>query len=264
MNRHEHLSFTALRIGMWSILGTLPAVAGAAQFRAVDPPQISGGARGAIASSRQRAHAPILTGRHEVPEAIVNPLALTNIFEGPWFDDNLVLNDDFLAIPPDPIGAAGPQHVISVVNSVVEARTKSGAQLWIESLEKFLRVEDTPLDEGIFPFDPKILYDSYRNRFVVVGLELDPNTEQSRIILAVSKDSTPTGPGPAHWYVHRINAKTFASGVGNCFADYPGFEVDEEAIYVTAIMFAFDLTGLVAYACGSCGRPGFIRGARLQ
>ncbi len=261
MHCRELFDFTGRRFCFFRVLALFPVALLAADFRAVDPPQLSNGAIGAIMSARQGIRAPILTGRDEVPEAIVDPLRLTNIFEGPWFNDDPELNDGFLNIPPDPIGAAGPEHVIAVINSLIEARRKDGTLAWIEGLEKFLRVADTPLEDGIFPFDPKILYDSHRNRFVVVGLELDLEKQISRIILAVSKTATPAGPGAAHWYVHRINAKTFVSGPGNCWVDYPGFEVDEEAVYVTANLFNFDLTENCGVRLWILRKTGFYTGA---
>ncbi|MFQ6093953.1 MAG: putative Ig domain-containing protein, partial [bacterium] len=60
----------------------------------------------------------------------------------------------------------------------------------------------------------------------------------SRILLAVSKTATPTSATAADWYYHAIDAKETIAGV-ELWADYPGFEVDEEAIYVTANMFEF-------------------------
>ncbi len=37
-------------------------------------------------------------------------------------------NSGLLHIPPDPIGAAGPNHVVSVVNTSIEWHTKAGVQ----------------------------------------------------------------------------------------------------------------------------------------
>jgi hypothetical protein len=93
-----------------------------------------------------------------------------------------------------------------------------------------------------FTFDPKIVYDHYEDRFVVVALERvdtgsnpDPGNI-SRILLAVSKTDAPATPTIADWHYHAINSETFFDSLDH-WADYPGFEVDEDAVYITANMF---------------------------
>jgi hypothetical protein len=58
----------------------------------------------------------------------------------------------------------------------------------------------------------------------------------------VSKSDNPKGPGSAHWYYMAIDAKTLIprpTAPIEHWADYPGLEVDEKAIYITANMFTF-------------------------
>ena len=157
------------------------------------------------------------------------------------FDDNAT-ETGFLLIPPDPIGAAGTDRVIAVVNVGIECRTKTGTLIFRDALRDFF----SPLGAqtlGTLTFDPKIVYDHYENRFVVVTLERwlvgngDPSDE-SRILVAVSKTSTPATATSADWWYMAINSKTNIGGSDN-WADYPGFEVDEEAVYITANMFPF-------------------------
>jgi hypothetical protein len=133
-------------------------------------------------------------------------------------------------IPPDPIGAAGLNHVVNVVNTSIEWYTKTGSNQNSQSLSEFFS-SLAPLTDNTF--DPKVIYDQYADRFVAVALEMTDTT--SRIMLAVSDDSDPNGT----WHYHAINSKLIADG-DTAWADYPGFAVDEEAIYVTANMFTFD------------------------
>jgi len=161
------------------------------------------------------------------------PLGFT--IEGINFNEDAA-NTGYYQIPPDPIGAAGPDHLVSVVNSTIEWFTKAGVTENSQSLQSFF----DSLSPTTLTFDPKVIYDQYAGRFLVVTLEqveagTNPNPGNiSRILLAVSDDSDPNGT----WYFHAINAKTVISS-WECWADYPGFAVDEEAIYVTANMFAF-------------------------
>lgn len=163
-------------------------------------------------------------------------------FLGYNFDDNATENGGFLFIPPDPMGAAGLDRLIGVVNTGLECRTKTGALLFRDSLKDFF----SPLGAqtlGTNGFDPKIVYDHYEDRFLIVTLERwfqangDPSDE-SRILVAVSKTSSPATATAADWYYMAIDAKTVIGGDTH-WADYPGFEVDEEAVYITANMFPF-------------------------
>jgi hypothetical protein len=160
-------------------------------------------------------------------------------FDGPNFDNNATENDGYLFIPPDPIGAAGTDRLIAVVNCMIEARDKTGTQLWRDGLATFF----TTLAPANYLFDPKVVYDHYEDRFLVVALEQtdtyygDPSNT-SRILLAVSKTPTPASANTTDWYYTAINSMENISGV-DCWADYPGFEVDEEAVYITSNMFQF-------------------------
>jgi hypothetical protein len=158
------------------------------------------------------------------------------------FDDNATETGGWLFIPPDPCGAAGLDRVMAVVNVGIECRDKLGGLIFRDALRDFF----SPLGAqtlGTFTFDPKIVYDHYEGRFVVVALERwatalgDPSNE-SRILVAVSKTSTPATATAADWWFMAINSKINIGGSDH-WADYPGFEVDEEAVYVTANMFPF-------------------------
>jgi|GEM_PF-5120830 len=163
-------------------------------------------------------------------------------FLGFNFDDNATENGGFLFIPPDPMGSAGPDRLVAVVNAGIEGRSKLGALLFRDSLQDFF----SPLGAqtlGTKCFDPKIVYDHYEKRFVVVALEQTSTaggapSNESRILVAVSRNEFPATATAADWYFLAINSKTNIGGV-DTWADYPGFEVDEEAVYITANMFPF-------------------------
>jgi hypothetical protein len=163
--------------------------------------------------------------------------------EGFGFDDNATENGGVVAIPPDPHGAAGNSGIIAIGNFIIEARNKGGHLVWRDALGDFF-APVSPLMPTTF--DPKIIYDQYEDRFVVVWLDLVFSSPRvaistsniSRILVAVSKDGNPKTPTAADWHYHAINAKTLI-GTGERWADYPGLAIDEEAIYITANMFSF-------------------------
>lgn len=68
--------------------------------------------------------------------------------------NSLSLRDSVVGarIPPDPSGAAGPSSVISVVNSAIQAISRTGTVLWNKSLEDFF----VSVKQTTFIFDPKI------------------------------------------------------------------------------------------------------------
>jgi hypothetical protein len=170
-----------------------------------------------------------------------SPANIITNFEGFNFTNNAIENAGRVFIPPDPIGAAGIDRLIAVVNVMIEAQSKSGTLLWRDALKDFFH----DLSPQTYTFDPKVIYDHYEDRFLVVVLEKEqsgrnPDPEnKSRIFLAVSKDGTPKSATAEDWYYHEIIAKTLI-GTEEYWADYPGFEVDEEAIYITANMFSFE------------------------
>ena len=75
-------------------------------------------------------------------------------------------------IPPDTMGAAGPNHLVSLLNSDFGVFDKTtGAELQKISLQSFWGSLGTAAGEPAdFPFDPKILYDQHSGRFVAVTL----------------------------------------------------------------------------------------------
>lgn len=172
------------------------------------------------------------------PEAF--PPGVATMIEGINFDEGAA-NSGFYNIPPDPIGAAGPNHVVSVVNTSIEWHTKAGVQQLSQKLGTTSGGFFAPLSPANGTFDPKVIYDQIAGRFVVVTLEKVDNglaspqpANTSRILIAVSDDSDPNGT----WRYFAINAKTTTSGIER-WADYPGLAVDEDAIYITNNLFSF-------------------------
>jgi FlgD Ig-like domain len=162
---------------------------------------------------------------------------LTSSAEAFSFVDNPVVNNNYLFIPPDPICAAGPDHVVNVGNVYIEWRLKNPlvavpqAKMSLETL-----FAGTP---GMLPpviptnmFDPKCTFDQYANRFVVVTLQVNATRTDSRILVAVSKTPDPN----AGWWRHAINSTLIIGGIQR-WADYPGIATDDDALYLTANMF---------------------------
>ncbi len=146
----------------------------------------------------------------------------------------------FDVIPPDTMGAAGPNHLVSLLNSqfgVFDKTTGSLSPGSVVRLETFWNFLDAGTNNAsVFAFDPKILYDTNSGRFIAVTLSAHGDSPPSWIFIAVSSTNDPTGPND--WVKVAIDADEDADNVvRNNWADYPGLGVDANNIYVTANMF---------------------------
>jgi len=142
------------------------------------------------------------------------------------------LSDNRTRIPPDTHGAAGPDHLASILNSgfAVFDKTTGAVVFGPISLQAFW----APLGTGAgqpadFPFDPKILYDQYSGRWMVTS-DSNPRTANSWVLFAISSSSDPT----AGFTLYALRADS----TGANWADYPGFGVDPDWVYINNNMFA--------------------------
>ena len=155
--------------------------------------------------------------------AVLAP-ALLYGFTGPG-DANTV-------IPPNVMGAAGPSHLVSAINSGVAIFNKStGVKISEVTLQTFF----ASLNLGpITPFDPKIIYDQYSGRFVITAGASPYSNPNSWRLIAVSSTSNPTD----NWYKWAIDADVNNGTTQTSYwADYNGLGVDNDYIYTTANMF---------------------------
>jgi hypothetical protein len=138
-------------------------------------------------------------------------------------------------IPPDTMGAVGPGHIVSLLNSDFGVFNKAGTLLQKFPLQAFWASLGTEAGEPAdFPFDPKILYDQHSGRFVAVTLG-GKSAPGSWVMIAVSSMSNPLD----NWVKWAIDADLDNNvQIFNNFADYPGLGVDAFNVYVTANMFS--------------------------
>jgi hypothetical protein len=92
-------------------------------------------------------------------------------------------------IPPDPVIAAGPYNVLEAVNSTFYIRDKSGNLLKSIDVGKWF---ETTLP-GANPFDPRLQYDHFAGRWIMLWHHESVNPPSSSYLLSVSDDENPLG-----------------------------------------------------------------------
>jgi hypothetical protein len=128
-----------------------------------------------------------------------------------------------ILVPPDPEMAAGPNHLIAVVNVAIEIYDKSGNSLvGPVILSTFFSGLGGPCVS--FPFDPNVLYDEEHDRFFIGA---DGNGES--YCAAVSQTGDPTGS----WNLYDFSNVD----IGGLFFDYPHAGIGDDAIYMGANLF---------------------------
>ncbi|HJW14443.1 MAG TPA: hypothetical protein VJ776_07095 [Thermoanaerobaculia bacterium] len=142
------------------------------------------------------------------------------------------------SVPPDPIVAAGPSHVVAAVNSEVGVFSKSGALL--------NRIDADSWFSNVLPnvgalggtFDPKVLYDQAAGRWIIAYLATDNKTE-SWVLLSVSSTSDPTG----NWCNIPLHGDRNGNSPSGNWSDYDGLGLDDQALYITTNQFQMTTAG---------------------
>ncbi|MGH2544723.1 MAG: hypothetical protein ACRDIB_18175, partial [Ardenticatenaceae bacterium] len=129
-------------------------------------------------------------------------------------------------VPPDPLMAAGPDHLIAVVNLAFEIYDKSGNSLFgPTTFDSFFAAQ--PNCSGTF--DPTALYDEEADRYI-----LGVDGAGTHFCTAVSATNDPLGA----WHLYAVPASFSGE-----FHDYPHTGVGEHAIYVGANQFGGGIPG---------------------
>ena len=141
--------------------------------------------------------------------------------------------------PPDPVIASGLDKIIVAVNSAFAIYNKNGNKISQTDFSVFFNNHTDNL------FDPKVVYDQYDQRWVMLVLAENDADSTSHYLIAVSQTSDPTGS----WYKYASNARMNGTTDSKLWADYPGLGYDDDAVYVTSNQYTFTTeTGDFQYA----------------
>src|SRR5947209_1426149 len=127
--------------------------------------------------------------------------------------------------PPDTIAAAGPNHVVELVNTAIEVFNKNGTVAGApESLLTFFSNHVNANQS-----DPFVFYDELASKFVVGILDYSSGSAANFIDFATGVDSA----GGITWTLHA----PYASGEGSLFLDYPRVGYNADAYFIEGNMF---------------------------
>lgn len=129
-------------------------------------------------------------------------------------------------IPPDTMGAVGPDHVVQLINGQYSVYRKSdGLRIQTSSLDQFWTVAGVSFTA--FTFDPRILYDPFSQRWFAASA--DNPFGDNHFLIAVSKSSDPT----LGW----IGLAIDSDSADLRWADFPTLGLNRDGVYVSANMF---------------------------
>jgi hypothetical protein len=130
--------------------------------------------------------------------------------------------------PPDPIIAAGLDHLVVMTNGGIAFFEKDGTKIFQDEIEDSYGFWGE-VGASNFVFDPEVIYDPYEDRFMAIASERGPGSK-SYFLLAISDDANPDGS----WHKYRMDVTSLGGG-GDI--DSPNIAVDSQAIYLTADFF---------------------------
>ncbi len=202
-------------------------------------PQTPRTVRSLSIKSRREIHPPLVSQ----PKSVTDVSAMSSLIvkDTPNGVADLITQplivQDFAGIPdqgifpaPDPIIAVGPNHVMACVNTRFRIWDKQGITL--KTIEAADWYSTTLLPRDWFIFDPKIRYDHFANRWLMVWLVDDGGGaiwgDTAYYLLSVSDDDNPLGT----WYNWAIPSNTVGDSAVNNDADYEGVGFDETALYI--------------------------------
>ncbi len=145
------------------------------------------------------------------------------------------------AIPPDTHGAVDSNYCVTAINTVVRVQRRAAphGSVFSANLDAFWA---TVLPSGTSSFDPRIHYDPYYNRWIIVTFAVSGSKTKSTVMIGVSKTSNPAGG----WYLFQFAT----DATDKAWLDYPNVGFNSKWVTVTGNFFknsSGGQTGAVAY-----------------
>jgi hypothetical protein len=131
-------------------------------------------------------------------------------------------------IPPDTMGAVGPNHFVELINGQFAVYSKAGTLITSTSLDSFWS-GTTPVGGTTGgTSDPHIVYDRSSGHWIASTININDGISRNDLLIGVSTTSDPTKA----WIEYAVLA-----GSSTEFADYDTLGVDSNGVYFGANMF---------------------------
>jgi len=130
----------------------------------------------------------------DTKKAVINTPSRSRTLSPPPDTTFLGILDNQSSIPPDVMGTAGDDYVMTTLNTQVRIHEKDGTPVMTTGLSSFWG----PMPDHESTFDPKIVYDPYNDRWIFVTPS-HPSLGLSKLYVGVSQTSDPTGDWNMYW-----------------------------------------------------------------
>lgn len=155
---------------------------------------------------------------------------------GPLMPASSVPNDTFQAssstgtsIPPDTHGGVDTTYAVSANNAQIRIQNKiTHAVSSTVGCDAFWGSSILG-GSGFSSFDPRVHYDPYSNRWIIVAVSTNGSFTGARILIAVTSTGNPTGT----WYKYGVNVYSATNG----WLDFPNVGFNNKWIVVTGNYF---------------------------
>jgi hypothetical protein len=173
-----------------------------------------------------------LASYHPSPEDESNTRAVTPViesgFEANWSTEST---------PPDnTIAISNGGIIVSANNDGIEYYNENGTNLYFDFWSDFF--DDSQLTSSIF--DPKVIYDSGADRFIMTVLH-GSVAATSRVLMCFSKTNNPIDG----WHVYKLSGNPLGN---NSWFDFPSLGMSANEVYVSGNLFSGNsFTGAVVF-----------------
>ena len=179
-------------------------------------------------SHRPPVNPALIHGRATLPSNTQAPVRLAQLPASPApldsFESTL---SDGTAIPPDTHGAADSSYLVTTENTSVHIQNRSGGNISQVSLDQFWNAVLPTNTTG--SFDPRIQYDQYTGRWIMVAL-CDGQNANASILIGMSQTNNPTG----NWNLFRV----LVDATGTNWLDFPNVGFNKKWVVVSGNLFS--------------------------
>lgn len=163
--------------------------------------------------------------------ALALPTLAPAQFVGRNFSGSTLFTDSG-SIPPDTMGAAGPEHYVELLNGRYSVyRKRDGTRVQTSSLNSFWSSAGVAFTNSTF--DPRVVYDHASRRWFAAAV--DNARGPNGILLAVSDGADPT----LGWQGLRVDSDP----TDVRWADFPMMGLNADGVYIAANMFGISGAG---------------------